>query len=174
MHTKKFIKIVREYKNLVYSQALYSTGNRHDAADITQDVLMKLWNNMDNIQIQSVKSWLFTVTRNHCIDLSRKKREQYFSEFNTDDKKNPVSQIPASSESDPEWRLNRTEEHKRTMEAITRLPEKIRTTIILRYIQDETYDVIAKTIGCPLNSVKVYLHRGRKILAQTLKKQTQE
>lgn len=174
MHTTKFIKIVREYKNLVFSQALYSTGNRHDAADITQDVLIKLWNNMDNIQMRTVKSWLSTVTRNHCIDLSRKKRERYFSEFNAGDEKNPVSQIPAPGESDPERNLDRAQEYKRIIEAIARLPEKIRTTIILRYIQDETYDVIAKTIGFPLNSVKVYLHRGRKILAQTFREQTQK
>ena len=174
MHTTQFKKIVREHKNLVYSQALYSTGDRHDAADITQDVLIKLWNNMDNIQLQSVRSWLFTVTRNHCIDLSRKKREQYFSELNADDEENPGSQIPDSCESDPLQRLERADTRQRITEAITQLPEKIRTTIILRYIQDETYDVIAKTIGCPLNSVKVYLHRGRKLLAQILKEPMQE
>jgi len=174
MHTTQFKKIVREYKNLVYSQALYSTGDHHDAADITQEVLIKLWNNMDNIQLQSVRSWLFTVTRNHCIDLSRKKREHCFSEFNAEDEENPVSQISTSSESDPLQRLDRADARQRIAEAITRLPEKIRTTIILRYIQDEAYDVIAKTIGCPLNSVKVYLHRGRKILAQILKEPMQE
>ena len=55
MHTTKFKNIVREYKNLVYSQALYSTGNRYDAADITQEVLIKLWDNMDGIKLHSVK-----------------------------------------------------------------------------------------------------------------------
>ena len=174
MHTAEFKKIVREYKNLIYSQALYSTGNRPDAADVTQDVLIKLWRNMDNIHLRSVKSWLLTVTRNRCIDLSRKKRELNFSDLSDNDEKNPVSKIPAADESEPEQHLERTEEHKRIIEAIKRLPEKIRTTIVLRYIQDLTYEVIAKTVGCPLNSVKVYLHRGRKMLAQTLKEPMQE
>ena len=124
--------------------------------------------------MQSVKSWLLTVTRNHCIDLRRKKCEKSFTELNADDEKSPVSQTPASGESDPEQSYSKIEEHKLIIEATARLPEKIRTTIILRYIQDETYDVIARTIGCPINSVKVYLHRGRKMLAQILKEQTLE
>ena len=85
MHTIKYKKYVSEYKNLVYSHALYSTGNREDAADITQEVLIRLWNNMENIKTQTVKSWLITVTRNFCIDMNRKKHEQYFSELNTGD-----------------------------------------------------------------------------------------
>ena len=129
---------------------------------------------MDTIQFHTVKSWLLAVTRNHCIDLRRKKRELNFSELSNDDGENPVSKIPAANESDPEQHLDRAEEHKRIIGAITRLPEKIRTTIILRYIQELTYDVIAKSLGCPLNSVKVYLHRGRKMLAQILEEPMQD
>ena len=167
MHTNKFKTLVRQYKNLIYSQALYSAGNRHDAADITQDVLIKLWSNMDGIRVQTVKAWLLKVTRNCCIDLNRKKKEQYFSEFN-DEEENYVPQIVTSNEPDPEQELDKAEAQQRIMEAIKVLPEKIRTALILRYIHDEPYDVIAETVGCPLNSVKVYLHRGRKLLAQTL------
>jgi RNA polymerase sigma-70 factor (ECF subfamily) len=169
MHTVKFKKLVREYKNLVYSQALYSSGNRHDAADITQDVLIKLWNNMDGIRLETVKSWLLKVTRNCCIDQSRKKREQCFTDFNVNDEENSFSQTLPAGEPDPEQSLDKTESQQRIIEAVRGLPEKIRTTIILRYIHDEPYDVIARTIGCPLNSIKVYLHRGRKLLAQVLK-----
>lgn len=129
---------------------------------------------MDTVQSQSMKSWLFTVTRNHCIDLSRKKRERYFSELNADEEESAFLQIPDAGASDPERSLERAEEQNRIVGAITRLPEKIRTAMILRYIQDEPYNLIAKTIGCPLNSVKVYLHRGRKMLAQALQKRMHE
>ena len=173
MNTAKFKKLVLEYKNIVYSQALYSTGNRHDAADITQDVLIKLWNNIDEIKLHSVKSWLLKVTRNCCIDLGRKKKERYFSELNDGNEEDPVSRILSSDETGPEQSLDKAETRKRIIDAITGLPEKIRTALILRYIQDEAYDVIAETVGCPVNSIKVYLHRGRKMLAQTLKETKQ-
>ena len=175
MHTTKFKNIVREYKNLVYSQALYSTGNRYDAADITQEVLIKLWDNMDGIKLHSVKPWLLKVTRNCCIDLSRKKREKYFSEFDDNDEENSIPEIATpANDPDPEQSLDKAETQHRIFEAIKELPEKIRTTLILRYIHDETYDVIAEIVGCPLNSIKVYLHRGRKLLAQALKEPVQE
>jgi RNA polymerase sigma-70 factor, ECF subfamily len=172
MHSTNFKKMVKEYKNLIFSQALYSTGSRNDAADITQEVLIKLWNNMDNIQAQTLKSWLFTVTRNCCIDIKRKKHEQYFSELSADDEQNAIDQISADPEADPEHSLDKHESQQRIISAIAGLPEKIRTSIIMRYIHDEAYETIAHTLGLPINSIKVYLHRGHKILAKKLRETT--
>ena len=169
MQTIKFKKLVRKYKDLIYSQALYSTGNSHDASDITQEVLIKLWNNMDNIRLQTVKSWLLAVTRNSCIDMSRKKREKYFSEFHSEHDEGAVKQIADESETDPEQNLDQYQKQQRIISAIAGLPENIRTSILLRYIHDETYDMIAKTLEVPINSIKVYLHRGRKLLFRKLK-----
>ena len=169
MHTIKFKKLVRKYKDLIYSQAFYSTGNSHDASDITQEVLIKLWNNMDNIRLQTVKSWLLTVTRNSCIDMDRKKREKYFSELYFEHDDEAVKQITDDSETDPEKSLDQYQKQQRIISAIAGLPENIRTSMFLRYIHDETYDMIAKTLEVPINSIKVYLHRGRKLLVQKLK-----
>lgn len=171
MQTIKYKKYVSQYKNLIYSQALYSTGNRDDAADITQEVFIKLWNSMGNIKTQTVKSWLITVTRNCCIDMNRKKHEQYFSELTTGEE-DIIDHISAGPETDPEHNLYKHESQQRIISAIAGLPEKIRTAIILRYIHDEAYDKIAKTLGLPINSVKVYMHRGHKILAQKLREST--
>lgn len=168
MHTANFKNIVGEYKNLVYSQAFYSTGNRHDASDITQEVLIRLWKNMDIIRPQTVKSWLLTVTRNCCIDMTRKKREQYFTDFFSEDEDISGNQIPDNRNNNPEQCLDQHERRQRVISAITGLPEKIRTALILRYIHDESYEIIAETLGVPVNSVKVYLHRGRKMLAPKL------
>ena len=55
------------------------------------------------------------------------------------------------------------------MAAIQKLPEKVRTVIIMREIQDLKYEEIAKTLDMPINSVKVYLHRARKMLFDFLK-----
>ena len=85
-------------------------------------------------------------------------------------KKNVIDHISADLETDPEHSLEKHQSQQRVYSAIAGLPEKIRTAIILRYIHDEAYDTIAKTLGLPINSVKVYLHRGHKILAQKFKK----
>ena len=174
MHTIKFKKLVRKYKDLIYSQALYSTGSSHDASDITQEVLIKLWTNMDNIRMQTVKSWLLTVTRNSCIDMSRKKREKYFSEIYSEHDDGSERQIAGNNENNPEQNLDQYQEQQKIISVISGLPENIRTSMLLRYIHDETYDMIAKTLGAPINSIKVYLHRGRKMLSLKLKETIEE
>ncbi|MBN2012850.1 RNA polymerase sigma factor [candidate division KSB1 bacterium] len=169
----KFKKLVHHYKNLVYNQAWYFTGNSDDAADITQDVLLKLWNHLDNVSVRSAKSWLLKVTRHACIDFSRKKREQCFSAYENEAADNSIDHLLIDSDIDPEQFMDKLEFHENISDALAALPEKLRTIVILRDIQDQTYDTIAQTLDIPLNTVKVYLHRGRKLLAKTLRPQAQ-
>lgn len=174
MRTIKIKYTFRKYKDLVFNQALYSTGSRDDASDITQEVFIKYWDYMYNIKTGSVKSWLLKVTRNCCIDRSRKKKEQYFSELESGDAVNYSVEIPAGEDSDPERNFSNAEVRQSIIRAIVSLPDNIKDIMILRYIQDEPYDFISETLDVPVNTVKVYLHRGRKLLAEKLRKTMEE
>ncbi|NOZ60313.1 MAG: sigma-70 family RNA polymerase sigma factor [Calditrichaeota bacterium] len=165
----KFEKYVSQYKDLVYTQAYYFTGNSADAQDIAQEALVKLWRHFGNLSKKSVKSWLTKVTRNLCIDYSRKRREMVMDQISQHaEGEHFQSQNPAEpSRPDDELELADLQSHLKS--AIGKLPEKIRETIILREIQGFSYEEIADALNIPLNSVKVYLHRGRKLLAKFLK-----
>ena len=167
----KFEKYVSRYKDFVYSQAYYFTGNSADAQDITQEVLVKFWHHFESVDSKSTKSWLIKVTRNLCIDHSRKRREIAMARMNpsenSGDEHFELENIDDSP--GPDIAMERTDLQMRLKIAIGKLPEKIREAIILREIQGFSYEEIAEALEIPLNSVKVYLHRGRKSLIKILK-----
>ena len=59
-------------------------------------------------------------------------------------------------------------------QSFKRLPENIRSIVIMREIQDLPYNLIAETMALPLNTVKVYLHRGRKMLSLYIKEHCEQ
>ncbi len=169
MKKTQFKKLVARYKDLIYSHAYYFMGNKDDAADITQEVLLRFWHHLDKIAPGAIKSWLIKVTRNLCIDHSRQKKELAFSTLI--DSSNPdnaeLEQIETGL--NPEEQTINSEAQYRILCAIQKLPPKIKDVIIMREIHDLTYEDIASSMDVPMNSVKVYLHRGRKLLFEYLK-----
>ena len=159
MKRLQFKNIVADNKNLIYNQALYFTANREDAEDITQEVLIKLWHNMDKIKRNSLKAWVLKVTRNLSIDYSRRRKEQPLENKND---------LLIDLQANPEKEAINADLMEKIMRVINQLPEKMRSIVIMRDIQDLKYRVIAETMKLPLNSVKVYLHRGRKLLLKNL------
>lgn len=168
----RFNKYVLSYKNLIYNHAYYSTGRIEEAEDITQEILMKLWRHMDSIQEKRVRPWILRVTRNLCIDRSRKIREQHFSEFEEKGHHSMENQL-IDERANPEDEIIQSSSVEHIMGCLNKLPEKLRTAVILRDIQDLNYDLIAETMGLPLNTAKVYIHRGRKMLAKQLIEQSE-
>jgi len=169
MKKTKFKIYVSQYKDLIYSQAYYFTKNTEDAQDITQDVLIKLWHYLDNIPRKSAKAWLLKVTKNLCIDHSRRKMELASSEITGSSEGEQFKLKQQDYGLNPEQETINMDSKDKIMRAINKLPEKIRNIIIMREIQDLKYDDIAAALEIPINSVKVYLHRGRRLLLEELK-----
>ena len=169
MRQTKFKKIVNVHKDLIYSQAYYFTGNKEDAEDISQEVLIKLWHHFKGLKKNAVKAWLLTVTRNLCIDYNRKKREILLDD-SKDESENIVWETLADPQSNPEKEAINSDLLENITRIINKLPEKMRSIVIMRDIQDLQYSLIAEIMDLPLNSVKVNLHRGRKLLSEKLMK----
>jgi RNA polymerase sigma-70 factor (ECF subfamily) len=109
------------------------------------------------------------VTRNLCIDHSRQKREVAFSTLtnSSNTERLELDQIEAGL--NPEEETINIDAKDRILNAIQKLPPKIKDVIIMREIHDLKYEDIASSMDLPMNSVKVYLHRGRKLLFEYLK-----
>lgn len=169
MKKTKFKIYVSQYKDLIYSQAYYFTKSTEDAQDITQDVLIKLWHHLDNVPRKKAKAWLLRVTKNLCIDYSRRKRELLASAMVVNSDGDEFQYEQEHYGLNPEQEAINLDLKERIMNAIFNLPDKVRNVVIMREIQDLKYDDIATALEMPINSVKVYLFRGRKLLFEYLK-----
>jgi len=156
MKTIRFRRIARRHQDSIYSYSFYMLGNREDAEDITQEILIKTWQNIDSIGKRSIKSWIMKVTKNLCIDHIRHRRLSQI-----------VKPDPPSLK-DPEAIMEKREIQERVREAIGNLPLTLKSTVILREIQGLKYKEISRILEIPLSSVKVQLWRGRALLRQAL------
>ncbi len=168
MKKLQYKKTVNNFKDIIYNQAYYFTGNKEDAEDITQEVLIRLWHNLSNINHASLKAWICKVTRNLCIDFSRRKKESITSIYNNNDEQISIVEILEDEHSNPEKETINIDLKEHIIKMINCLPEKIRSILIMRDIQDFKYKHIAETMELPLNSVKAYIHQGRKLLSRNL------
>lgn len=161
-------RAVALHKDMIYSFAYYYLGSAEEAEDVTQDVLIKLWQHLPGLPADSVSPWLNRVTRNASYDRLRKRRtlRRFVVEpFEDDD---PAASAP-TSEPDPEAAASRTSLRGRVRAAIADLPEPYRSVLILRELQELSYADTARTLEIPLNTAKVQVHRGRKLLRDKLR-----
>jgi RNA polymerase sigma-70 factor (ECF subfamily) len=149
------------YKDRVYSIAMYSLGGTEAmAADVTQQVFIKLMTRINQFRGQSeFTTWLYRLVVNTCLDEQRKTRRFV-----------PLADasIQQISSPSPRAEYTRKELSLRVQGAISQLKPKLRWPILLRYIEDLSYEEIASVLGCSKGTVASRLNRGHKALARRL------
>ena len=73
---RRFERHVRKYQHRIFGFAVYFLGDRTEAEDVTQDVLLRLWQHRDSVDEDRLLGWLLRVTRNACVDALRKRKAQ--------------------------------------------------------------------------------------------------
>ena len=140
------------------------------AEDLVQDTLLKLYTHKDSYrEIAKFSTWLYTIAANLArTELRKKKRRKTFSvtELSREDREF----IIVSSDVDPSEDLSSQNFEKNVQMALAELPDDFKTIIILRDIQELSYDEISKIVDVPLGTVKSRINRGRVKLQQLLKK----
>jgi RNA polymerase sigma-70 factor, ECF subfamily len=141
---------------LVYSLAFAITQNQQTAEDITQDVFLKVWNQIDQYDAgTNFRAWLARITRNHAIDRIRREKRQGISmpswEIEIQD---DVPEPPAQD--DVYW----------IRKAIHQLTTEQRQAIELAYLQGFTHEQIADRLNTPLGTIKTRIRDGLKQLRQ--------
>jgi RNA polymerase sigma-70 factor, ECF subfamily len=168
IETIKYNYLLSQFKHRIYSYAFYMLRNRMDADDITQEVFIRIWKNMGVFRISSARSWIMKTTHNLCLDyLRNRKISNERTCFVVDEEENKINDKLTYL---PDDSAHITFMEEDVSEAIGRLPENLRSVFVLYEIQGFKYVDISKTLGIPLNSVKVYLLRARKKLQMELMK----
>jgi RNA polymerase sigma factor (sigma-70 family) len=160
-----FDDAARRHQRRVYTFAHYFLGNREEAEDVTQEVLLRLWRHSSEIEEDGLERWLLRVTRNACYDQLRKRKQPLHAAGSLED----LTQEPVAHEPGPETRAADAALSRRLRQALADLDEPYRSALILREVQDLAYHEISEILGMPLNTVRVHIHRGRQRLREQCK-----
>ena len=175
---KKFQEVdVGAYNQIVYryKDRLLNFINRFlndvdRSEDLVQDTLLKLYTHKDSYkEIAKFSTWLYTIAANLArTELRKIKRRKTFSvtELSHDDREFIIE----STDVGPGEENFSQNFEKNVQRALAELPDDFKTIIILRDIQELSYDEISKIVEVPLGTVKSRINRGRVKLQQLLKK----
>ncbi|MBI4720189.1 MAG: sigma-70 family RNA polymerase sigma factor [Chitinivibrionia bacterium] len=163
-----FRKLAEKYGDRIYTFAYYSLRSREEAEDVTQEVLVRLWQHVEEIDPGKLAAWVMSVTRNAVIDAARRRQTKsaVIAEGVSVD---AVEAVAISSNPGADHALHAAELRNALERALAAIDEPHRSIIVMREIQGMSYADIAHTLDMPLASVKVYLHRSRKKLREMLR-----
>ena len=168
LESSKFNFLVDQHKNRIFNYALYMLRNRMDAEDITQEVMIRTWQNINKFNFNAARAWIMRTTHNLCIDYLRKNQLNYQREMPIDNEKENYLE-DKSNEGNPALVANKNIIDAEIKSAIENLPEKYKCAFVLYELQGFKYKEISKILDVPLNTVKVNLLRARKHLQKELK-----
>lgn len=164
---EEFKNVMVPYMDILYSYGTYLTGDHEEANDLLQETYLKAFRFYDKFeQGTNAKAWLYRIMRNTYInDYRRVKRLPNLVEYDEQ-----ISAYHMASRND-----KRPDEIEGELfgdeiaSAISALPEKFKSVIVLRDVQDLPYEEIAETLDIPIGTVRSRLHRARAILFERLK-----
>lgn len=166
-----FAEIVEIYSNSIFQLGYRMLGNRHEAEDIAQEAFIRAYVNIKSFnQDLKFSTWLFRIATNLCIDRIRKKKPDYYldAEVSGTDGLTMYSQLSSNSPL-PENELESLELQETVQNEILKLPEKYRSVIVLKYMEELSLNEISEILDMPLGTVKTRIHRGREALRQQLR-----
>ncbi|HCE45913.1 MAG TPA: hypothetical protein DET40_20400 [Lentisphaeria bacterium] len=173
-----FDELVRKYSVKMYNVAYGLLGSREDAEEVVQDGFVKAYNNLRTFRgDSSFSTWLYRIV----VNLARNKyhwnrrrgagQNISMSENSTreDAGKDKDLDVPDTS-SAPEKAIESSEEDERIMNAINALPDALKEVIVLRHIEDMSYEDISGITGEKIGTVKSRISRARETLSEVLRK----
>ena len=166
-----FGEIVELYKDKVFQICFRMIGNRHEAEDLAQEAFVRAYINIQSFNIQmKFSTWLYRIATNLCIDRLRKKKPDYHldAEIAGTEGLNMYSQIAADIMM-PEEELESLELQESVQAIILQLPEKYRSVIVLKHIEELSLKEISEILDLPIGTVKTRIHRGREALRKQLR-----
>jgi len=148
--------LYERYAGDVRRFALYLCGDMVIADEITSDTFVRAWMAAGGIRQPTVKSYLFTIARNAYTDLLRQAARHTQLDENMRD-----TRISAQTQ------MEESAEVRAVLAALQQLPEMDRTVLLMRALDEMPYEEIAETLGIPVVTAKVKVHRARLKLMQT-------
>ena len=166
---RAYNEIVHRYKDRLLNFIYRFLNDIDKSEDLVQDTLLKVYTHKHSYkEIAKFSTWLYTIAGNLArTELRKIKRRKTFSvtDLSYEDREFVIH----STDADPSETNDSRDFQNNVQRALTELPNDFKTIIILRDIQELSYDEISKIVGVPLGTVKSRINRGRLKLQYLLK-----
>ncbi len=167
-----FALLIAQYSHPIYSLIARSLRDHADAADVTQDVFIKIFRNISTFKGDaSLRTWIYRIALHEISNQKRwwcrhKKQELTIDAplENDDGDTFCLADALAAADASPFDNAARSELRTRVEAALSSLPEAFREVVVLREIEGFGYEEIAEILNCNLGTVKSRLTRGRAAL----------
>jgi RNA polymerase sigma-70 factor (ECF subfamily) len=167
-------ELLTRYERPVFSLIFRMVRDRETAEDLAQETFIKVLNNLDRYSPEfKFSSWLFKIANNLTIDHVRRRRVDTISiegapDAVTAESAKATSISVVSANESPLEELESRELGTAIERAIGKLRPEYRACIMLRHVEDKSYEEIAEIVKLPLGTVKTYIHRARHELRAAL------
>jgi RNA polymerase sigma-70 factor (ECF subfamily) len=150
--TEAFEVLLAAYKDKVFRLCYSMLGDRAQGEDAAQESFLRIWKSMDRYRGESaIGTWIFSITRNVCLTAISKRRTSA-----------PIEDAERGGAPPPA----RTPD---IVGLVQQLPENYRQVVMLFYMEERSYEEVARMLDIPLGTVKTHLHRARQQLAMMMK-----
>ena len=157
--------LVERHSRRVLNIAYQFTGRRDEAEELSQEIFLRVFRSLHLFDLSThFVPWLVRVSRNLCIDEHRSRAREKAALVGDE----PDPERTADTAKTPFANLESLDLERRVRQALDRLPEELRTSVILRDLQGLSYSEIAESLKVAVGTVKSRIHRGRLELAQLL------
>lgn len=167
-----FERLYKLFSRDVYTMALRMVNSPEVAEDVTQEVFISVYKNIQRFQFQSAfTTWLYRIIFRRAADYFRKAKKfsQNRISIQDEDSEDLISELKDTQPS-PLERVSEKEKDEQVEKTIDALSPKQRVIVILRYSKHCSYEEIAKILNCRIGTVKSRLNRAHKTLEELLSK----
>jgi RNA polymerase sigma-70 factor (ECF subfamily) len=154
---RAFELVVGLYKDKVFGLTYSMVGGAPQAEDVTQDVFLRVWRALPLFEARSsLSTWIYAITRNACLNLKASGHERAMV------RRDHSERDLASPYRNPDARLL-------VDELLHHLPPEYRIVLTMYYLEGSSCEEVGRRLDMPAGTVKTYLHRARRLLAEVLK-----
>lgn len=151
-----FNLLVREYQERIYWHIRKMVVDHDDADDLTQEVFIKVWNNLDKFREDAkLYTWIYRIATNECLTFLAKKKRRFFL---------PIGDVEGelASKIDTDTNITGDEIQLKLQKALLKLPDKQRLVFNMKYFDEMKYEEISKITETSVGALKASYHHAVK------------
>lgn len=160
--TKYVGELYVRYAHLVLGLCIKYLKNEHKAQDAVMGIFEQIMTQLKKHEVEYFKSWLYTLSKNYCLQILRKEQSQQvksdaYTDFAEKNMESDISLHLNDKEAKEKW-------HEKLEKALPQLKEEQQKCITLFYLEEKSYSEITEITGYTLKEVKSYIQNGKRNL----------